>query len=108
MDTRAERRGGRLVNAFDAAQATREVWDRIWEVASTERVVVVNSPPGAGKSTLTREMARRALLIEHLAAMRDTAAARRQIAAVAIDIDIPARDLGRRCGSTDAVTAIFL
>jgi hypothetical protein len=62
MDTRAERRGGRLVNAFDAAQATREVWDRIWEVASTERVVVVNSPPGAGKSTLTREMARRAML----------------------------------------------
>ena len=50
------------MSAFDPAEATREVWERIWEITSTERVVVVNSPPGAGKSTLTREMARRAWL----------------------------------------------
>ena len=50
------------MSAFDPAEATREVWERIWKITSTERVVVVNSPPGAGKSTLTREMARRAWL----------------------------------------------
>ena len=49
------------MTAVDPAQATREAWERVWDALSTARGVVVNSPPGAGKSTGTRETARRAL-----------------------------------------------
>jgi hypothetical protein len=38
------------------AAALREVWER---VSGGDRVVVVDSPPGAGKSTLVREITRR-------------------------------------------------
>ena len=49
------------MNAFDPERATRQAWDRVSAVAATEQAAVVNSPPGAGKSTLTREVGRRIL-----------------------------------------------
>src|SRR4029077_11203782 len=44
-----------------------------------------------------------ALPIKDLAAVTDAAAARRKVVTVAIDIDIPARDLPSRRGAPDAV-----
>jgi hypothetical protein len=61
------------------------------------------------KSTFAfRAMAGCALLIEYLMPMTDAAASRRQVVAVAIDIDIPARDLRRCRNAPDAVGALRL
>lgn len=46
-----------MTAAARAAAATEAVWDA---VTADNRAVLVNSPPGAGKSTLVREVARRA------------------------------------------------
>jgi len=44
-----------------AVAAAREATERVWDLVAddVERAVVVDSPPGAGKSTLVREIARR-------------------------------------------------
>jgi hypothetical protein len=44
---------------IDPYRASAEALARVSEAAATERTVVVNSPPGAGKSTLVREVGRR-------------------------------------------------
>ena len=53
-------------------------------------------------------MTGRALLIEYFAPVTDAAASRRQVVAVAADIDVPARDLRRRRGAPDAIRALRL
>jgi len=49
-----------------------------------------------------------ALLSEYFAPVTDAADSRRQVAAVAADIDIPPRNLRRRRGPADAVRALRL
>src|SRR6202790_5054055 len=90
---------GRSVRPI-AADGPDRLWRRQRALAADQPIADTALAPG----TVTG----RALLIEALAAMTHAAASGRQVVAVAIDVDIPARDLRWRGRPADAVRALRL